>query len=56
MKYQVYKDKSKQFRWRLIAKNGKIIAESGEAYKRWQGCMKGLKLVNGSSGLPVYWV
>ncbi|HZI24306.1 MAG TPA: DUF1508 domain-containing protein [Chryseolinea sp.] len=33
-KFEIYKDKSKQFRWRLKASNGRIIAESGEAYKR----------------------
>ena len=28
----VYKDKKGQHRWRLLAANGKIIADSGEGY------------------------
>ena len=32
-KAEVYMDRRLEWRWRLIAKNGKIIAESGEGYK-----------------------
>lgn len=37
MKFQVYHegepwDGSKGYRWRLVARNGRIIADSGEAY------------------------
>jgi len=32
-KFAIYKAKD-GYRWRLKAKNGKIIAEGGEAYKR----------------------
>jgi uncharacterized protein YegP (UPF0339 family) len=28
----VYKDKAKGFRWRFLASNGKIVADSAEAY------------------------
>lgn len=34
MKFQIYKDKKKEFRWRLIATNGNILADSGEGYTR----------------------
>jgi len=33
-RFQVYEDASGQYRWRLKAANGRIIAESGEAYTR----------------------
>lgn len=33
-KIQIYKDKKGEYRWRLKAINGKIIADSGEGYKR----------------------
>ena len=33
-KLEYYKDKKGEWRWRLIATNGKIVAESGESYKR----------------------
>lgn len=37
MKFQVYKAKD-GFRWRAVAQNKKIVAESGEAYKTKGGC------------------
>lgn len=33
-KFEIYRDKKREFRWRLKAPNGRIIAESGEGYKR----------------------
>ena len=42
MKYklQIYKDKKKEFRWRLIARNNRIIADSGEGYKGYKTIFK----------------
>ena len=34
MTFEVYKDQRGEWRWRLRAKNGKKIADSGEGYKR----------------------
>jgi uncharacterized protein YegP (UPF0339 family) len=36
---KLYRDKRGQFRWTLIASNGKKLADSGEAYKR-RGAME----------------
>lgn len=33
MRIEVYKDKKREHRWRMVAGNGRIIAESGEGYK-----------------------
>lgn len=33
MKFEIYKDDAKQWRWRLKAANGEIIGTSGEGYK-----------------------
>lgn len=30
--FRVYEDRAGQFRWRLVAPNGQIIADSGEGY------------------------
>lgn len=30
---QVYKDAAEEWRWRLVAKNGNIVAVGGEGYK-----------------------
>lgn len=43
-KFQIYKDKSGQFRWRLKAGNNEVIAV-GEAYTSKQGCQKGIDAV-----------
>lgn len=34
MKFHIYRDKKREWRWRLKARNGRIIADSGEGYKR----------------------
>lgn len=39
MKFTLYKDRKKEWRWRLI-KNGRIIGDSGEGYKRKGACKK----------------
>ena len=43
-KFVVYHDKSKKFRFRLIATNGEIIAV-GEAYESKASCLKGIKSI-----------
>jgi uncharacterized protein YegP (UPF0339 family) len=44
-KFEVYKDKAGQYRWRLVAPNGKSIAESGEGYSGKQACLDGIASV-----------
>jgi uncharacterized protein YegP (UPF0339 family) len=34
MKIIIFRDEKNEWRWRLIAKNGRIVADSGEGYKR----------------------
>ena len=41
-KFEIYKDKSKEFRWRLIHTNGRIIADSGQGYKAKEDAIKGI--------------
>ena len=43
-KFEVYKDKKGEFRFRLKAKNGQIIA-TGEGYAKLDGCLKGIASV-----------
>ncbi|MBQ3048531.1 MAG: YegP family protein [Oscillospiraceae bacterium] len=43
-KFEVYTDKSGEYRFRLKAKNGEIIAVS-EGYKRKIGCLNGIESV-----------
>ena len=44
-KFEVYKDKGGEFRWRLVAPNGKSIADSGEGYSSKQACLDGIESV-----------
>jgi uncharacterized protein YegP (UPF0339 family) len=34
MKFEVYRDKAGEYRWRLLSSNGQISADSGEGYTR----------------------
>lgn len=54
MAYWVYKDRAGYWRWRLVAANNRIVADSGEGYVNKQDCLHGIQLVKGSSQAPVY--
>ena len=43
--FEVYKDKSSSWRWRLKADNGKVIADCGEGYSSKSACKDGLAVV-----------
>lgn len=46
---QVYKDHAGGYRWRLIAPNGRLIAESGEAYtRRWSAWRAARRALHGT--------
>lgn len=53
MYYLIYRDASLQWRWRLIAGNSRIIADSGESYHNKSDCLHAINLVKGSSNAPV---
>lgn len=44
-KFELYKDKSGEFRWRLVASNGQAIASSGEGYKSKESAKAGIESV-----------
>lgn len=43
--FVVYKDKAGEFRWRLKARNGKVIAIGGEGYATKSSCLDSIELV-----------
>lgn len=43
--FELYKDVSDEYRWRLRADNYKIIATSGEGYINKSDCEHGIELV-----------
>lgn len=55
MHFKLYKDMSSQWRWRLVAANGKTIADSGESYWNKSDALHGIDLVKGTGTItPVY--
>ena len=44
-KFEIYKDKSGEFRWRLTHNNGQVIANSGEGYTSKANAMGGINSV-----------
>ncbi|HEX8688408.1 MAG TPA: DUF1508 domain-containing protein [Pyrinomonadaceae bacterium] len=47
-RFQVYEDEAGEWRWRLLAGNGRIIAAAGEGYRHRQDCLHAVELVKDS--------
>lgn len=46
--FEVFQDRASEWRWRLVAANGNIIADSGEGYTSKQGVKRGIDSVKRS--------
>ena len=44
-KFIVYQDAKKEWRWRLLQVNGRVIADSGEGYTEKASAIKGIRSV-----------
>lgn len=44
-KFEVYPDKSGQWRWRFKANNERIVADSAESYVNKKDCIDGINIV-----------
>jgi uncharacterized protein YegP (UPF0339 family) len=53
MTYYYYKDTKGEWRWRLKAQNGRIVADSGEGYKNLQDCLDEIDRVKDSKNSRV---
>lgn len=53
MMFEIYKDKAGEWRWRLRAHNGRIIADSSEGYSDRNSCERGIDLVRQLSATGV---
>lgn len=42
MKFQVYLDSANQWRWRLLARGKRIVADSGEGYSGRIACVRAI--------------
>jgi uncharacterized protein len=52
--YEVYRDAGGYWRWRYVASNGRIIADSGESYVNKTDCLHGVALTKSSFNAPIY--
>jgi hypothetical protein len=43
--FEVYQDRASEWRWRLVASNGNIVADSAEGYASKQGAKRGIECV-----------
>lgn len=41
--FQLYRDQGRQWRWRIVAGNGRIVADSGEGYRRRASALRGAR-------------
>ena len=44
-RFELYKDKAGEYRWRFVSGNGRIIATSSEGYKAKGDCQNGIELI-----------
>lgn len=51
-RYRIYKDNAGEYRWRYVANNGNIIADSAEGYNSKADCQRGIQIMKGSSNDP----
>ncbi|MGU3539205.1 YegP family protein [Methylobacterium sp. A54F] len=49
MRFELYRDASGHWRWRLRTQNGNVVADSGEGYARREDCEHGIEIVKGSA-------
>jgi len=45
LKFEIYQDAGKEFRWRLKAANNEILATAGEGYKAKADAQRGVELI-----------
>ena len=52
-KFELYKDKAGEYRWRLKHSNGNVIATASEGYSSKASALKGIESVKASADSPV---
>ncbi|HTK76242.1 MAG TPA: DUF1508 domain-containing protein [Gemmataceae bacterium] len=45
LKFEMFQDKAKEYRWRLKAANGEILGSSGQGYKAKADCKNGVERI-----------
>lgn len=50
MKFILFRDRRREWRWRLVGKNGRSVACSGEGYKRVSSAIKAIHRIRDNAG------
>jgi len=45
MRFEIFKDRKGEWRWRLIARNGRIVADGAEGYASKRNALRAVKTV-----------
>ncbi|GAA0302061.1 HVO_2922 family protein [Halarchaeum salinum] len=54
-RFEVYRDDIDDWRWRLVHRNGNIIADGGEGYSRKAGALNGIQSVKqNAADAPIF--
>lgn len=53
MRFELYKDHTGGWRWRLRVPNGNVVADSAESYERRGDCERGIELVKSAASATV---
>jgi uncharacterized protein YegP (UPF0339 family) len=53
MRFELYRDAGGEWRWRLRATNGNVLADSAEGYARREDCEHGIALVQQSRNAAI---
>lgn len=48
--FQLFKDNASEWRWRMVAGNGRIVADSGEGYSEKSSAKRAIENVQGDAG------
>ena len=51
MKFEIYQDKQGKWRWRLQARNGRIVADSGQGYASKRNATRAVRRLKGEIAL-----
>jgi len=48
--FEVYEDQAGEWRWRMVAGNGRVVADSGEGYSSKSGARRAVRNVQSDAG------
>lgn len=53
--FHLYKDAKNEWRWRLLSRNGNLIADSGEGYANALDCLGAINEIQTDAAISTIW-